>query len=287
MKKILFILILFFLNIYFTDISFASSLKINEFFPHPLTGNKEWVEFYNPDNLDLLNYYLDDDPDFTSDSGSSSKKSLSEINNSNLLYPYFECSSFLNNDGDYVVLFSPTGEIIDQYKYENDYGSEVSIGRSPDGVGEITVLSNSTKGCENSLPPTLTPTLTPTFTVTPSPTKTPTATNTKSPTKTPTPTRSSNTTKLVTTLTFATTTTTVKSNNIYKTVTTKKTLVLGKNIINIGTSSATLTPTKKIEKVIVKGKNNLFPIFTIIGGVFMVICGILGYLFYKKKKNNL
>lgn len=288
MNKILFLLILFFLNIFFVSFSFASGLKINEFLSYPSTGNKEWIEFYNPDNIDLSNYYLDDDLDFTSDSGSSSKKLLSEINNSNPVYPYFECSSFLNNDGDNVVLFSPAGEIIDQYKYDSDLGTEICFGRFPDGEDGISALSSCTKGAVNSSfpTPTFTPTPTPnpTYTITPSPTKTPTATNTKTPTKTPTPIKINSTTRLATTLALTTTT---KNDTYLQTVTTKKASVLGKNIINIGTSGATLTPAKKIENVMVKGRNNLFPIFTVIGGVLMAICGILGYLFYKKNKNNL
>jgi len=157
MRKIIFFL--FFLLYLFSSVQiFASdSLVINEFLPHPSSGNKEWIEFYNPDNIDLSNYFIDDDLDFNSDAGSSSKKSLATINNTSSLYPYFEISSFLNNSGDFVVLFSPTGEIIDQYQYTEDPGIDVSIGRFPDGKGEFTVLSLSTKGVSNSPPPTASP----------------------------------------------------------------------------------------------------------------------------------
>ena len=103
---------------------------VNEFFAHPSTGNKEWVEFYNLDNIDLSAYYLDDDLDFVNDSGSSSKKSLSSIDNSSTSpYPTFEFDSFLNNSGDFVVLFDPNGTIIDQYQYIDDPGENVSVGR--------------------------------------------------------------------------------------------------------------------------------------------------------------
>src|SRR3989344_3172619 len=75
---------------------------INEFLAHPSSGNKEWVEFYNPDNIDLSAYYLDDDLDFANDSGSSTKKSLSSIGSSDTAYQTFDFESFLNNSGDFI-----------------------------------------------------------------------------------------------------------------------------------------------------------------------------------------
>lgn len=119
---------------------------INEFLAHPGSGSSEWVEFYNPDNLNLSSYWLDDDTSFTSDSGSSSKKSLSSINTG--IYPYIELSSMLNNSGDYIVLFSSDGTIIDQYQYTIDPGTDIIIGRSPDG-GSFVTLSTASKGSTN------------------------------------------------------------------------------------------------------------------------------------------
>ena len=127
-------------------------LKINEFSAHPSSGTKEWIEFYNPNNVDLSSYFFDDDIDFNSDIGSSAKKSLSSLDNSTSPYPTFEFGSFLNNDGDYVVLFAPDGTIIDQYQYTKDPEADVSIGRSPDGLDAFTILSSATKGSQNSNP---------------------------------------------------------------------------------------------------------------------------------------
>ncbi|OGE33506.1 hypothetical protein A3D83_00870 [Candidatus Daviesbacteria bacterium RIFCSPHIGHO2_02_FULL_41_10] len=154
---------------------FASSVFINEFFPHPSSGNKEWVEFYNKDGVDLSSYWIDDDLSFSDDTGSSAKKSLSSINKDNLLFPYFELSSFLNDPGDYVVLFSNDGNIVDQYQYTSDPGIDKSIGRIPDGDNWI-ILSSSSKGSSNGdiLPPSPTPTPTPS----PTPSPTPTASST-------------------------------------------------------------------------------------------------------------
>lgn len=156
---------------------FADSLLINEFMAHPTTGNDEWVEFYNPSSIDLTTYWLDDDTSFTDDTGSSTKKPLSTINTTNSTYPYLEFGSFLNNSGDYVVLFSSDGTIVDQYQYTSDPGTDASTGRSPDG--EIwTILSSASKGNTNGSPP-------------PTPSPTPAATTAPASSSTPTPTPSS------------------------------------------------------------------------------------------------
>lgn len=156
------VIIFFFLNP--TQV-LASSIQINEFLAHPSTGNNEWVEFYNPSEENMSSYYLDDDTSFTDDSGSSSKKSLSSINTTNPKYPYLEFSSFLNNDGDRVVLFSSDGTIIDQYQYTSDPSTDKSIGRNPDG-SNWTNLATSSKGNSNG-GSTSTPTPTPTPTTSP------------------------------------------------------------------------------------------------------------------------
>lgn len=167
-----------------------SGIFINEFLAHPSTGNKEWVEFYNPNNVDISNYYLDDDTDFTSDSGSSSKKTLSALNVSDTIYPYLEFDSFLNNSGDYVVLFAPDGTIIDQYNYTKDPEIDVTIGRLPDGGDKYGTLAQTTKGAANGQPkedPIPTPDPTPAQTVnTPQPTL---QTTSLTSSKTPSPTK--------------------------------------------------------------------------------------------------
>jgi len=280
MLKKLPLFILFFLFFLKNEI-FATDLKINEIFVHPSDGN-EWVEFYNPESIDLTTYFLDDDIDFNNnDSGRSSKKSLININNSNLLFPFFECSSFLNNSGDYVVLFSPDGQIVDQYEYTKDPGENITIGRSPDGSGEMVILISSTKGEENSSLPTLTPTNTqaPTPSNTATPTLKPTLTSTKTPTpastKTPTPTSVNTTTSSSLALASSTTTKKLASSN---------SSVLGQKTLRLSTPSSTITPTKKEDRKEQK-VNNLFAFILIFAGViFITTCAILGFLFYKKKK---
>lgn len=163
------------------------AIGINELVPN---ASVEWVELYNAsDSAEYLKqYFIDDDQSFTSDSGSGAKKSLIDLTVTNVTHPYFEVSSFFNNAGDWVVLFDPKGAIIDQYQYDEDPGSGVSLGRSPDGTGTFAILRSATKGSQNDdilLP-------TPTHTPTPMPTQTPTSNPTEAPTNTlqPTPTPS-------------------------------------------------------------------------------------------------
>lgn len=175
---------------------FASEVVINEFLPAPSTGNPEWVELYNAsDSADYLKfYYLDDDTSFDSDTGNSAKKVLINLNVTSPHFPFFVfTSAILNNDGDSVVLFDPSGTIVDQFTYYDNPGSDVVIGRYPDQTGQFTLVSTSTQGAGNTAPiptstpiPTLTPTNTPAPTSAPVNTPVPTATNTPIPTNTPT-----------------------------------------------------------------------------------------------------
>jgi len=198
-KKILFLLIIFLALSLFSSKAIFAQVVINEFLVNP---NPEWVEFYNAsDSAEFLKtYWLDDDENFNDDIGSSGKKLLADLSIDNPIYPYFELNSFLNNAGDYVVLFDSEGNEVDFYQYDANPGDGLSIGRSPDGSGDFIILETSTKGFANSLPlptPTSTPTVTPTPTNTPAPTNTPKptatpkppiATSTPTPTLTPTPT---------------------------------------------------------------------------------------------------
>jgi len=142
---------------------------INEFLPHPSTGNKEWVELYVPDSMDVTNYWIDDDTDFANDSGSSTKKQIvSPTQGSDSRHVVFELSSSMfNNGGDTVALFTPDGALVDQYTYSSDPGADISIGRTPDGTGDFQVLIFATHGSPNSSPK-------PADTATPAPTDKPT-----------------------------------------------------------------------------------------------------------------
>lgn len=156
------IFLFFFIFLFLAHPSYAAA--INEFLPSPVSGDSEWVEFYNPDGVDLKSFYIDDDLDFASDSGSSVKKSLSSLVENNLQYPYIELSSILNNSGDIVALFDSSGNLVDSYEYTSNPGSGVTLGRSPDGTGSFISQIFITKGAAN---PNMTPTPQPVLTLTP------------------------------------------------------------------------------------------------------------------------
>ncbi|KKR71070.1 MAG: hypothetical protein UU12_C0009G0014 [Candidatus Woesebacteria bacterium GW2011_GWA2_40_7b] len=171
-----------------------AQITINEFMPD---SSQEWTEFYNssPSADFIKSYYIDDDTDFLSDSGSSAKKLLTTLNVSNPTFPTIDTSSFLNNSGDWVVLFDQNGVVLDQYQFNSNPGKDISIGRYPDSIGSFSILNYATKADANSTPPTPVPTPTttpvpatsvPTPTITPTPTKTPTPKATRSPTPEPT-----------------------------------------------------------------------------------------------------
>jgi len=200
MRNIIFFLLFIFVFTFFFTSKVSAQVVINEFVPDSST---EWVEFHNASSSAeyIKDYWVDDDSDFNSDSGSSSKKQLTNLNISNVTFPYFEMASFLNNGGDYVVLFAPDGTLIDQYVYDSSPGYDVSIGRSPDSSGAFAILETPTKGSANSGPkststpePTSTPnpTSTPISTSTPTPEPTVLAIATKKPTITPKPTINKN-----------------------------------------------------------------------------------------------
>jgi hypothetical protein len=266
-------------------------ITINEILVHPSSGNKEWVELSNPDNIDLANYWIDDDTSFTDDAGGSSKKSLSGLmQGKDATHPYIETSSMFNNSGDYVVLFDESGTIIDQYQYADDPGSDISIGRSPDGSGSFQILASATQGDTNTSPqPTATPTQPPQ----------PTATNTPRPTHTPTPTKTPTLTKNPTTTTAKSASTVKDSKSLAKAdsslegaeistidISGMPTAVLGSSIA----ATKSITPVKRPgkEEILVKGSttntNKTTAIIFIAGAVFFLACGILVYWKIKKKQ---
>ncbi len=279
--SIIFIYLFLFLFILLPKSSAEGSIKINEFLAHPSSGNKEWVEFYNPDHIDLSGYFLDDDTDFGSDTGNSSKKNLATINNDNPLFPYFEMSSFLNNSGDYVVLFSSTGELIDKYQYTKDPGADIAIGRFPDGTGEIAVLSNPTKGQPNSAPHIDSPT--------PSPSPKPTPTH--APTKI-TSTKSS--TKVIASSmpTQKTPLSNPSSAGQILSAATDSTIDIPTSVLGQSTKSAAATSsskvnnTKKEAKALGSNQNNIFKILIGAGSLFVIACAILFFRYFKNKESN-
>lgn len=284
---IVLIAVLFFLH--FAKPAFAADVVINELVAHPSTGNEEWVEFYNQNNIDLTTYWLDDDTNFSDDSGNSNKKSLENIVGTNL-YPYIEFSSFLNNSGDYVVLFSADGTIVDQYQYTQDPGADIPLGHYPDGQGSIMILSSATKGLTNSESPTATPTLTPTSTPIPTATNTPTPTPVATSTKTPTPTPTK-----IPIFTQKPNTPTPKI-SIFSTVSPiPSEEVFPTSILGESTKSADVTGVGSLPmQSDLKSTSNetgkrgtiIFKIFIAIGTIILIACGILFFRSYIKTRKE-
>src|ERR1700722_16169834 len=118
---------------------------INEVLVHPSSGNKERVELYVPDGVNVNGDWIDDDTNFSDDAGSSVKKQITSVmQGSDSNHVVFELSSSMfNNDGDTVALFSPHGTLLDQYIYTKDPGVDVSIGRTPDETGGFQILASA------------------------------------------------------------------------------------------------------------------------------------------------
>ena len=189
MKKVVIFLICL-AGYLFIVFEIKAQVVINEFVPD---SSQEWIELYNASESAeyLKSYYVDDDTDFSSDSGSSSKKLLTNLNTGNPTFPTIDTSSFLDNSGDWVVLFDQEGVLVDKYQFTHNPGKDFSIGRYPDLTGNFSILIYSTKADVNSTPPTPSPSPIPSLAPTPSetvkPTDTPTIRPAPTPTKKPTP----------------------------------------------------------------------------------------------------
>lgn len=274
--------IFLFLFLLFPQKVFAEDkLVINEFLVHPSSGNDEWIEIYNPTNIDLTSYWVDDDTSFTEDVGNSNKKQLTTIVNS--LYSVFTLSSSIfNNSADHVVLFDADGNIIDQYEYTDDPGVDLSVGRSPDGANGFQILASSTKGSVNSevLPtPTLTPTEAPTPTRTPTPTKTPTPTPLR-PTSSSTSRDSSGQAKVPTIVKAI-------AKNILADVEEKISSLGAIPTSILGASTSSIPTPKKDSKVLVNSasekKNYFVSTAIILGAILIISCGVI---IYRKRMNR-
>jgi hypothetical protein len=170
-----------------------AQLLINEFSPK----NPEWVEIINVGNneINLAGYYFDDDSDFNSDSGNSTKVLLNGLFQPNNLC-FIDINSYLNDGGDIPTIFAPNGDILDSYSYSSS-SANLSYSRVPDAGGwQVgTVFSKTLNSCSLLPTPSPTPTQIPTIEptnvpiITISPTSAPTAQPTvkPSPTKSPSP----------------------------------------------------------------------------------------------------
>ncbi len=114
------------------------ALKINEFLPYPAVGGSEWVELYNTGttSIDVTGATLCDNR-----STSCTIKTLSGIIEPLSWATYYLPSSYLNNDGDSVILKDTSSTIIDTISYGNgalDVTPGQAVARAADGADTDT-----------------------------------------------------------------------------------------------------------------------------------------------------
>ncbi|MEI6379136.1 MAG: lamin tail domain-containing protein [Candidatus Falkowbacteria bacterium] len=126
-------------------INLNGQLFINEIYPSPANGDKEWIEFYNSgSSISLEGLYLED--------SSGSKHKLSGEMNNYLLIEAPKCS--LNNDGDTIYLKDANGHYLDVLAYGKNSALPAptagqSLARLPDGTGTWLLTATPTKGNAN------------------------------------------------------------------------------------------------------------------------------------------
>lgn len=125
-------------------------IKINEFVSNPMAGN-EWVELYNlsENDVNLSGSQICDNRE-------TGCKSIAGIILANSWY-YFDLlsSSFLNNDGDSVILKDLESNIIERIDYDSSRAPEKgeSLARSIDGLGDFALTTQMTPGETNVIVP--------------------------------------------------------------------------------------------------------------------------------------
>lgn len=247
------IFVVFALLIYFilTPAVQAADVLLNEFVANPQSGESEWVEFYNTSSstIDLSDYYFDDDSNFDSDSGNSTKIALAGLLPSSQTC-FWELSSYLNNNGDTPSLFK-TGNTVDSYSYSSS-SANLSYARVPDG-GNWFILQTPTKASNKCIDLAPTNTLTPTSSPTPIPSVTNIPTVTNKPTQTPTITKT-----------------------ISKTPSPTKEISPTSGVEVLGQATENKDANEQDTKVLGESNINLIPlIFISIGIVFLILCVIL------------
>ncbi len=187
-SKFKILLLGFFLITFLFPPSTFASVVINEILPHPSSGD-DWIELYKTESseVDISGWKLED--------STSVMKTFSDGTKiaSSASFLQVSLSNRLNNGGDTVKLKDKNDNLIDEKSYSSDPGTDVSLGRYPDGNNNWGVLLSVTPNGSNSnfVPtststPTLTPSPVPTSIPTSSPSNTPVPTATPQPTGSPT-----------------------------------------------------------------------------------------------------
>ncbi len=293
-------MVLFFVN---AAKSIAGDVVINEFQVEP-SGSYQWVELFNKgnDTVDISNWII-------SDSADHGFPIPSILLNSHQCISFTSSRYYFNTATSDGVRLKNGESIVDSHDYEKSPGSNVSLGRSPDGADLWVSFTSPTKDALNengtscSAPtatstPTITPTLsrtpthTPTPTNVPTPTKMPTttkpgptATKTPTPPKTPTPTKSPTPTTKPSPTKFSSAQADLTVRNV--TSIPNVTKIYPTAVLGASASAGTAVPTETasgetIDKKIKEESPNYFLFVLPVIGVGLIIGGAFYYL--KKRR---
>lgn len=125
----------------------GNGLVINEVYAAPLTGEKEWVEFYNSTDqaVDLSGYTIDDIAD-----GGTKPYTIPEGTRIEAGGFYtIEFGSMFNNTGDDVRLFDQNGTLVDTFSYTSVQNGHAFYRSVDGGAWSETMTSTPTKNASN------------------------------------------------------------------------------------------------------------------------------------------
>ncbi len=107
---------------------YENDVLINEIMFDPITNEFEWVELIAVanDSINLLGWSLQDDEDFDANEtiiiqnwGKNNYYIVTDNSDDDDYFPHFPT---LNNNGDDIFLFDPTGKVIDHVQYSQSWG---------------------------------------------------------------------------------------------------------------------------------------------------------------------
>lgn len=160
-KKIGLALGFLFASLLFPSDLFAQEVKINEIYPSTNENESEWIEFYNPSNIDLTNWKIEERTSKGTINSYSIGPNLVQDTTYNIYDVYIFEVNKLNDTGDTVTIKNESGEIKDEWTFgATDKGTTRAL--IPDGSNNRSYPAIPTQGEPNILPsPSPCPSLSP------------------------------------------------------------------------------------------------------------------------------
>lgn len=127
-----------------TAIPDVGKIRISEAFVYPDSGDKEWIELYNPNTFEvtLLNWYIDDQEE-----GGATPRKFTLVLPSKGYGVYEIATGIFNNAGDSVRILNAKEQVIDSFIYT--YARKgISLGRT-DLQSDTVCFQEATRGYEN------------------------------------------------------------------------------------------------------------------------------------------